>query len=167
MNIQEFEQENMLKTVGLLHALFGTNKSNDFIKNQKDYKKYLDIGTSTYFFGGMFLSDFLTTFKKKIDEQKTNDILDDTFAFSEQFIVETLINVVCTLCKQKNKDLKSSVQLLFIVIEDKETINYLLEQLEFIIKNNYAVSEEAFKTISVPQNFHLFLLKKFISKCRR
>jgi len=167
MYIQEYEQENTVKTISLMQAIFGTPRSGDFIKSSKSYRQYLDIGTSVYFFGGMFLSDFLTIFKKKIDEQKTNDILDDTFTFSEQFIAETIINVVCILCKKKSKNLKSSVQLLFIVLEDKETISYLLEQLNYIINNGKDVSKEAFKTILTPQNFHLFLLKEFIEKCRR
>jgi len=76
MYIQEYEQENTVKTISLMQAIFGTPRSGDFIKSSKSYRQYLDIGTSVYFFGGMFLSDFLTIFKKKIDEQKTNDILE-------------------------------------------------------------------------------------------
>jgi len=167
MYIQEYEQENIVKTINLMKAVFGIPRSDDFIKSSKRYKQYLDIGISTYFFGGMFLSDFLTIFKKKIDEQKANDILDDTFTFSEQFIAKTIINVACMLCKKRSKNLKSSVQLLFIVLEDKETISYLIEQLDYIINNGKDVSQEAFKTISTPQNFHLFLLKEFIDKCRK
>ena len=53
------------------------------------------------------------------------------------------------------------------MLEDKETISYLLEQLNYIINNGKDVSKEAFKTILTPQNFHLFLLKEFIEKCRR
>ena len=167
MNIQEYEQENIVKTISLLNALFGTPQSNNFIMHPKNYRKYLDIRTTTYFFGGMFLSDFLTIFKKKIEEQKTNDILDDTFIFSEYFIIETLINVICSLCKKKDKDLRSSVQLLYIILEDEQTIAYLHKQLDFIANNGINVEREAYKIISTPQKFHLFLLKKFIKECKR
>ena len=167
LNLQVNEYENTVKEIKLLYAIFGEPSSKDIISNVEHYKKYLDISTSDYFFGGMLLSDFLSAYKKRVENQKANDILDDKFTISEKFIADTIINIVVDISKKKNKSLKKSLQLLFIILEDKKTINYTIEQLEYISINNVYVSPEAYQTVITVQNFHLFLIKQFVQQYRQ
>jgi len=162
MTLQKYN--NIDTEIKLLHAIFGEPRNDLTFYSEHYYKKYLKIGTSNYFFSGMILSDFLYAYKKVIQQRKTNDILNSTFTFSEKFLIDTLIDILVKICKKKGKDIKTSLQLLYIIIKDRGTIDFIVEQLDYLQKKNISVSDEAYATVKATHNFHLFLLKRFIQE---
>ena len=145
-------------TSNLYYAIFGTVLSIDIVESTKKYKKYLDVGTFEYMLAGILLSDLDNTFTKELEKQKTDDILDDTNLFNENFIINTLVTQVAKLCKRKGKDLKSSIKFLFIALEDKSFSKNLSHQLNYTGNTDYSRYLVSYKI----QKFHVLLALPFI-----
>lgn len=154
------EQE-LINAKALLEAIYGTNIYNISTISAEDYKKYLNIKILEMIKIGGMISDFRNSYEDQLVQKRTNDILDGTNFFNEEFVFSLFSNIAVKVCKKEPKDLKFAIKFLYVLIEDKKIMNTIHTQMNYI-DPNYQSKNDFLKN---PHQLHLTLLHSFAKKC--
>ena len=90
MGIHKYESELVVnipeKSKRVIHGVFNKYLEGNKFVGESCFKKVLKLSTFSYFSSGAYLSDFMNNFRRSIENQKTNNILDETRNFNTTFI---------------------------------------------------------------------------------